>query len=335
MVAVPSMNTYDELVNAIVSYTGETNPDFRTSINNDVRVAEAWFRNIRLPLLKSDPENDERFRFPLVGTGDDPTENAGYVNIPSDMLEPILLYTKDPLIQFNRQGFKETQVDNYRHRYGLYSASDTVWTTYNGTFADGGPGQYILAPRPEPGKEIYMYYYRKLEGLGHDGVNITLSGTVAASHQLTLAGQAVTATTGDTAVEVANNFATLYNGNPTLAGEAVVTSTVPTVASIRIDLRTDIADVPITIANGLTYQVAQVVNQTNFLLQQAPDLYLYTVLSEAFGRIRNIDQRDYYLARRKESFDIIREADGRAEKRGGRRFKRSSFAPRKTSIFSG
>ena len=311
------------LVAAIRHYVGKDTQEFIDSIDSYIALAENRIRNIRVPLMKSDPENNASFRFQA---------NAeGMVNIPLDMAQPILFYTREPLIQYSQQGIKETQIDNYLYRYGLYPASGTGISTYDGTFAEFG-SQYLLSPRPEVGTEVYMYYYRQVPVLGPDGGVVDFSGTATANGNLTVVGQTFSVSANDSASQVATNFAASYNVNDDLVGTANVDDNDATV--VNIDTRTDIVAAGPTTDNGITVSVVQTVIDENFLLSQAPDLYLYACLAEAFGAIRNEAQRDYYNAKFQDAYESIQEANSRAEQYGGRRLKRSKYSPRRTSVYS-
>ena len=307
------VSSYQTLRDVIISITGNSNPDFTNYIDNDIRLGEARNRNLRLPLMKSDPEQDARYRFTV--------DADGRIDIPGDMLEMILPYQLEPLIQYNRTGFQEVQREAYENRYGAFGASSDVWTSYQGEFGEIGT-RYQLTPRPPAGTLIYMYYYRDWNSLGPDGFQVAFTGSATGAGSFTLAGIPVSFSGTDGPDEIAQAYVDAYNDLAS-TGSASVVDGVVTVTDEYQETEAAVTD------NGITATITQIIVKDNFLILQAPDLYQYATLHESFRRLRNEEQAAYYLDLWNQAHQSLMEADTLAEGRGGRRAKRSRWSPRR------
>lgn len=151
------MSTMIPDANALVDYI----KDFTGSSNNEeikqcIYLTELMMRNIELPALRTDP-------WTTIGIAD----ANGFVDIPSDMLRPILFYNQGspgqggsyvgPWIVYDRIGDRD--MITLQMIESLYLTPINIPMVYRGKFSEVGQ-QYEFVPGLGAGAQVNMYYYK-------------------------------------------------------------------------------------------------------------------------------------------------------------------------------
>jgi len=142
------------LVTFIQNFTGSTNTD---EIKQCIFLAEVMMRNLELPIMRSDPYSSA-----FIATAD----ANGRINIPGDMLKPILFFKQGgtdpssslgPWIVYDRIGDRDIITEGLIE--SLYLKPINIPAVYRGKFSEVGQ-QYQFLPAISQGDQINMYYYR-------------------------------------------------------------------------------------------------------------------------------------------------------------------------------
>jgi len=167
------MSTMIPDANALVDYI----KDFTGSSNNEeikqcIYLTELMLRNIELPALRTDPWN-------TIGVAD----ANGYIDIPSDMLRPILFFNQGqpgnnnnyagPWLIYDRIGDRD--MISMQMIEALYLTPINIPQVYRGKFSEVGQ-QYEFLPGLSAGAQVNMYYFKTwplLFSLDTNGQEIT------------------------------------------------------------------------------------------------------------------------------------------------------------------
>ena len=142
------------LVAFIKDFTGSTND---AEIKECVFMGEMMMRNLELPIMRSDPYDPA-----FIAIAD----SNGRINIPGDMLKPILFFKQGgvqatsnngPWIVYDRIGDRDMITEGMIE--SLYLKPINIPSVYRGKFSEVGQ-QYQFLPRLGQGDQVNLYYYR-------------------------------------------------------------------------------------------------------------------------------------------------------------------------------
>lgn len=143
----------DALVDYIKDFTGSSNNE---EIKQCIYLTELMMRNIELPALRTDP-------WTTIGVAD----ANGFVDIPADMLRPIVFYNQGspgtggsyvgPWIVYDRIGDRD--MITLQMIESLYLTPINIPMVYRGKFSEVGQ-QYEFVPGLGAGAEVNMYYFK-------------------------------------------------------------------------------------------------------------------------------------------------------------------------------
>jgi len=142
------------LVSFIKDFTGSTND---AEIKECIFLTEMMMRNLELPIMRSNPYDAQ-----FIATAD----SNGRINIPGDMLKPILFFKQGgvdpasslgPWIVYDRIGDRDMISEGLIE--SLYLKPINIPSVYRGKFSEVGQ-QYQFLPRLGAGDLVNLYYYR-------------------------------------------------------------------------------------------------------------------------------------------------------------------------------
>jgi hypothetical protein len=148
------INDADALVSYIEAFTGSSND---TEIKQCIYLGELMMRNIELPILRSDPYDND-----YIGTAD----SLGRIPIPSDMNKPILFFKQGgtvpasslgPWIVYDRIGDRDVITEGLIQ--SLYLKPINIPAVYRGKFSEVGQ-YYQFLPTLALGDLVNLYYYK-------------------------------------------------------------------------------------------------------------------------------------------------------------------------------
>ena len=152
------IQTADDLVDFVLAFTGSTNT---TEIIQCIFLMEHSIRNIRLPCNRSDPYDPQYWAR---------TDQQGSIEIPSDLVEPILFFHQGspdsnpnmpsetgPWMVFDRVGDRDIITDTLIAN--LYWKPVNIPQVIRGKFSEVA-GRYKFLPLQELGSIIQLYYYK-------------------------------------------------------------------------------------------------------------------------------------------------------------------------------
>jgi len=148
------ISTATDLVNFIADFTGSTN---QSEIKECIFLAELMMRNLELPIMRSNPYSNQ-----FIAVAD----SNGRINIPGDMLKPILFFKQGgvdpasslgPWIVYDRIGDRDMITEGLIE--SLYLKPINIPSVYRGKFSEVGQ-QYEFLPRLGAGDQVNLYYYR-------------------------------------------------------------------------------------------------------------------------------------------------------------------------------
>ena len=155
----------NNLVTFVKDFTGSTND---TEIKECIYLAEMMMRNLELPIMRSNPYDPA-----YIATAD----ANGYINIPGDMLKPILFFKQGgtnpasslgPWIVYDRIGDRDMITEGLIE--SLYLKPINIPSVYRGKFSEVG-NQYQFLPALGQGDQVNLYYYRTWPNLFSTDVN--------------------------------------------------------------------------------------------------------------------------------------------------------------------
>lgn len=144
----------DALVAFVKQFTGSTNDQ---EIKECIFLAELMMRNVELPIMRSNPYDAQ-----FCGTAD----QYGRIQIPADMLKPILFFKQGgvqsasnlgPWIVYDRIGDRDVITEGLIQ--SIYLKPINIPSVYRGKFSEVGQ-YYQFLPQLSQGDIINMYYYR-------------------------------------------------------------------------------------------------------------------------------------------------------------------------------
>lgn len=144
----------NDLVDFIKSFTGSNDT---TEIKQCIFMGEMMMRNVELPIQRSDPYDPA-----YIATAD----SEGMIDIPGDMLKPILFFKQGgpeptsslgPWIVYDRIGDRDIITEGLIE--SLYLKPINIPSVYRGKFSEVG-SKYQFLPGLTEGDEINLYYYR-------------------------------------------------------------------------------------------------------------------------------------------------------------------------------
>jgi len=153
------------LVNYILNFTGSSNV---TEIQQCIFLAEMQMRNLELPIMRSNPYDNA-----YIAVAD----SNGRINIPGDMLKPILFFKQGgvdpssslgPWIVYDRIGDRDMITEGLIE--SLYLKPINIPAVYRGKFSEVGQ-QYQFLPALSQGDLVNLYYYRTWPALFSTDVN--------------------------------------------------------------------------------------------------------------------------------------------------------------------
>jgi len=151
---MPQITDANALVSFIQDFTGSTNT---AEIQDCIFLAEVMMRNLELPIMRSNPYDSQ-----FIATAD----SQGRINIPGDMLKPILFFKQGgvdpasslgPWIVYDRIGDRDMITEGLIE--SLYLKPINIPAVYRGKFSEVGQ-QYQFLPRLGAGDLVNLYYYR-------------------------------------------------------------------------------------------------------------------------------------------------------------------------------
>ena len=164
------------LVQFIKDFTGSTND---AEIKECVFMGEMMMRNLELPIMRSDPYNPQ---FQAVA------DSNGYIDIPGDMLKPILFFKQGtpsggttglgPWIVYDRIGDRDIITEGLIE--SLYLKPINIPAVYRGKFSEVGQ-KYHFLPALGQGDIVNLYYYRSwpfLFSIDSNGNPVTINGVL-------------------------------------------------------------------------------------------------------------------------------------------------------------
>ena len=142
------------LVSFVKDFTGSTND---AEVKECIFLTEMMMRNLELPIMRSNPYNSQ-----FIATAD----SNGRINIPGDMLKPILFFKQGgvdpasslgPWIVYDRIGDRDMITEGLIE--SLYLKPINIPSVYRGKFSEVGQ-QYQFLPNLGAGDLVNLYYYR-------------------------------------------------------------------------------------------------------------------------------------------------------------------------------
>ena len=155
----------NNLVTFIKDFTGSTND---TEVKECIYLAEMMMRNLELPIMRSNPYDPA-----YIAVAD----SNGRINIPGDMLKPILFFKQGgtnpssslgPWIVYDRIGDRDMITEGLIE--SLYLKPINIPSVYRGKFSEVG-NQYQFLPALGQGDQVNLYYYRTWPNLFSTDVN--------------------------------------------------------------------------------------------------------------------------------------------------------------------
>ena len=144
----------DALVAFVKAFTGSSNDQ---EIKECIFLAELMMRNVELPIMRSNPYDPQ-----FIAIADE----FGRIDIPADMLKPILFFKQGgveptsslgPWIVYDRVGDRDIITEGLIE--SLYLKPINIPAVYRGKFSEVGQ-KYQFLPKVKAGDLINLYYYR-------------------------------------------------------------------------------------------------------------------------------------------------------------------------------
>ena len=144
----------NDLVAFIKDFTGSSND---SEIKECIFMGEMMMRNLELPIMRSNPYDSA-----FVAVAD----ANGRINIPGDMLKPILFFkmggpepasSMGPWIVYDRIGDRDIITEGLIE--SMYLKPINIPSVYRGKFSEVGQ-QYQFLPALGAGDLVNLYYYR-------------------------------------------------------------------------------------------------------------------------------------------------------------------------------
>lgn len=144
----------DALVSFVKAFTGSTNDQ---EIKECIFLAELMMRNVELPIMRSNPYDAQ-----FIAVAD----AEGRIDIPADMLKPILFFKQGgplpnsslgPWIVYDRVGDRDIITEGLIE--SLYLKPINIPAVYRGKFSEVGQ-KYQFLPKLSEGALVNLYYYR-------------------------------------------------------------------------------------------------------------------------------------------------------------------------------
>ena len=142
------------LVSFIKNFTGSTNDN---EIKECIYLGEMMMRNLELPIMRSNPYDDAYIAI---------ADSNGRINIPGDMLKPIIFFKQGgttpssnngPWIVYDRIGDRDIITEGLIE--SLYLKPINIPSVYRGKFSEVA-NQYQFLPKLGAGDQVNLYYYR-------------------------------------------------------------------------------------------------------------------------------------------------------------------------------
>jgi hypothetical protein len=142
------------LVQFVKDFTGSSND---AEVRECIFMGEMMMRNLELPIMRSNP-----YDAAFIATADE----YGMINIPGDMLKPILFFKQGgveptsglgPWIVYDRIGDRDIITEGLIE--SMYLKPINIPSVYRGKFSEVGQ-QYQFLPALGQGDLVNLYYYR-------------------------------------------------------------------------------------------------------------------------------------------------------------------------------
>lgn len=142
------------LVSFVKAFTGSSNDQ---EIKECIFLAELMMRNVELPIMRSNPYDAQ-----FIAVAD----AEGRIDIPADMLKPILFFKQGgttptsslgPWIVYDRVGDRDIITEGLIE--SLYLKPINIPAVYRGKFSEVGQ-KYQFLPKLSEGALVNLYYYR-------------------------------------------------------------------------------------------------------------------------------------------------------------------------------